>query len=349
MDQNQNPYEQYTPDPQNNPYGQSPAQQNNRQDQGYQQENPYRQQHKSSISTDLPQNSPYQEDYSVQPKKRLNPLAMVIPAIAVIAVLVTVLIIILSGSDSDGSASGSDGGSVGSSDTDGSDDGDNAGNGSTSGSSKPETISISGKTYRTDMTGTLDLTGLGLYDKDIQDLKYMTELDEIIISDNNLMVPTVLGELTNLKKLTLHNNEVTNISFVSSLTRLEVFGAGGNAINDLAPLSDLKNLKELWLFDNSIKDVSPIRNFTKLEYASFRNNFIGDFTPLAGCKFKELHLDNQNGAINGNLDAIKGLTIYENLYVGDGNYGDLDALLAYAKNNLYTDSDGFKVDTFEVK
>ena len=339
MDHNQNPYEQYTPEPQNNPY--------NQQGQGYPQEKAYGgRQQKSSLSVELPQDSPYQEYSGAQPKKRLNPLAVVIPAISVIAVLVVVLIFVLSGSDS-GSSSGSGSGSAGTSGVGDSDNESDTGN-APAGSSKPETISIAGNTYRTDMTGTLDLTGLGLYDKDIQDLKYMTGLDEIIISDNNLIVPTVLGELTNLKKLTLHNNNVTNISFVSSLTKLEVFGAGGNAINDLSPLSDLKNLKELWLFDNSIKDVSPLRNFTNLEYASFRNNFIGDFTPLAGCRFIELQLDNQNGAINGNFDAIKGLTIYENLYVGDGNYYDLDALLTYVKNNLYTDSDGFKVDTFQI-
>lgn len=346
MEQNQNPYGQYTPDSQNNPYNTNPTQQG----QGYPQNDPYRQtmqnvppyQQQSSVSFELPQDSPYQQHYR-QPKK-LNPLAIIIPAVAIAAIIIIVLIFALGGSDDDGQPNNG-GGSPGSSDA-----GNEPGNENPPPeSSKPETITIAGQTFRTDMTGTLDLSGMGLFDNDIQDLKYMTDLDEIVISDNNLSAPTVLGELTNLKKLTLHNNSVYDIRFVSNLTNLEVFGAGDNIIEDISPLENLRNLKEIWLQNNFIKDVSPLKNLTNLQYASFSNNYIGDFTPLAGNRFTELHLFDQNGAINGNFDAIKGLTVYETLYVTHGNYNDVDALLVYIKNNLYTDSDGFMVDDYQVR
>ena len=208
----------------------------------------------------------------------------------------------------------------------------------------PDTITIAGQTYSTDMTGTLDLTGKGLYDSDIEDLKYMTKLSEIILSDNNLFEPTVLGQLTNLKKLTLHENYIFDIDFVSSLTNLEVFGAGSNLIEDLSPLSGLTKLTELWLQDNIIDDVSPLRNLSRLKYASFDDNFISDFTPLVNNVFTELHISNQNGAIHGDYDAIKGLTIEEYFYVLGGNYFDIDELLDYIKRgNIYTDSDGMNI------
>ena len=281
-----------------------------------------------------------------QPAKKMNPLFIVIPAAVIVVILIIVLIFILNGSGSDSSGGGA--GNAGSGGIGGVSEppaGDPPGNeNSAPNASVPETITIAGTNYRTDMTGTLDLTGLGLSDSDIEDLRYMTNLSEIIISDNNLAQPRVLGELTNLKKLTMHNNALFSIDFVSNLTNLEVLGAGSNAIDDLSPLANLTNLKELWMQDNIINDVSPLKNLTKLEYASFQDNFIGDFTPLAGNQFIELHLHNQNGMINGNYDAIKGLTIYGTLYVAEGNgFDNMDALIEYIRNNLYLDSDGIQV------
>ena len=210
--------------------------------------------------------------------------------------------------------------------------------------SVPETITIAGETYRTDMTGTLDLTGKGLYDNDIEDLRYMTNLSEIILTDNNLIEPTVLGELINLKKLTLHNNLLFNIDFVSNLTNLEVFAAGNNMIKDISPLANMKGLKELWMQDNVIVDVSPLKNHTRLEYVSFQNNYISDFTPLAGNKLRDLHMNKQNGVINGNYDAVKGLTIYDNLYITEGNgFNNADELRDYLDNNVYSDEDRFNI------
>lgn len=208
----------------------------------------------------------------------------------------------------------------------------------------PDTITIAGQTYRTDMTGTLDLTGMDLYDSDIKDLRYMTNLTEIILSDNYLYEPTVLSELTNLKKLTLHNNMLFNIDFVSTLTNLEVFGAGDNLIEDLSPLSGLTNLTELWLQNNIIEDVSPLRNHTRLRHASFEDNFISDFTPLVNNTFSRLSINNQNGAIYGDYSAIWGLTIEDYFYVIEGNYYDLDEMVEFINaGGIYTDYDGITV------
>lgn len=351
MNQNQNPYEQRQPDSLNNQYNTNAQQGNtyNQNDAPFaptvqlepQEQQRYQQ---NSVSFELPQESPYQQYYSAPAKKKLNPLVIVIPAAVIVIALIIALIIILSGSDSDSSSNsgGESGGDISSSEPP-------AENGSESGStapvsSVPETITIAGTTYRTDMTGTLDLTGLGLSDSDINDLKYMTKLSEIILSDNNLASPTVLGELTNLEKLTLHNNSLLSIDFVSNLTELEVFGAGNNAISDLSPLANLRNLKELWMQDNNIKDVSPLKNLMKLEYASFENNFISDFTPLAGNRFRDLYLHRQNGAVRGNFDTIKGLTIYDNLYIiEDNGFDDPYALIDYINQYVYSDSDGFMV------
>ena len=110
MDQNQNPYGQYPPDPRNYPYNQNPPQQGNQANQynngavqGYQQ-NPqqgYQQQRGASLSPELSNSSPYQPQYGGPPKKPLSPLAIVIPAAVVVIALVITLIVILSNSGGD--------------------------------------------------------------------------------------------------------------------------------------------------------------------------------------------------------------------------------------------------------
>ena len=107
MDQNQNPYQ-----PQNGQYGYQGGQ-----DQGYQQNgqygSPYQTQ-QSSVSFELPQQSPYEQYYSAPAKKKLNPLVIVIPAAAAIIIaLIIALIIVLSGSGSKNNSNGGSGGYVG--------------------------------------------------------------------------------------------------------------------------------------------------------------------------------------------------------------------------------------------
>ena len=192
----------------------------------------------------------------------------------------------------------------------------------------PASVTIAGETYSTDMTGTLDLSMKGLNDEDIDDLKYMTNLTEIVINDNELIYPSVLGELTNLEKLTMHNNRISDISFVKNLTGLVVLGAGENNITDISPLRGLKELNELWLQNNAINDVSALSGHKQLKYASFAYNRITDFRPLAGNEFYELSI--AYNAIDGNYEAVKGLTVTQNFYIGgNGISTNVDVLDSY--------------------
>lgn len=204
--------------------------------------------------------------------------------------------------------------------------------------SKSDTVKIGGKSYKTSMKGLLDLTGKNLGDSDIKNLKYMTNLTEIILSDNHITDLSVLSNLKNLEKITFHNNRVSDLSFVKNLTKLKVIGAGGNGISDISALSKLKNLEELWLFDNKISDISALKSMKKLRRVSFSNNRLKSLTALSGSKLTELQASNNR--LNGNLSALKGLTILDLLYL-DGNGYEGETLAAYIDKNLFTDGDGF--------
>lgn len=245
-------------------------------------------------------------------------------------------------------------------------------------------VTIAGKQYKKNMTGTLDVRGSDLTNSDIKQMKYLTKLSEIIISDNPKVTDlSPLSALTGLEKITFHNCNVKDISFTANMKNLTVIGGESNGITDISALAGHKKLSEVWLQHNNIKDISPLKDSTEITHLSFTNspisdisvlsgmkqltqmyfsgckvksldalkkcktleiiyiddNQLSDLTPLANCKgLKELHA--ANNALNGNVKALKGLTILDYIDVSGNNY-DPDELLEYLSYEIYTDSDSF--------
>lgn len=235
------------------------------------------------------------------------------------------------------------------------------------------------------MTGTLDVRGCDLTNSDIKQMKYLTKLSEIIMSDNPKVTDlSPLSALTDLEKITFHNCNVKDISFTANMKNLTVIGAESNGITDISALSGHKKLSDVWLQNNNVKDISPLKDSTEITYLSFANSPISDISVLSGmkkltqmhfsgCKVKSLdalkkcktleliYIDNNqlsdltslanckglkelhaaNNALNGNVKALKGLTILDYIDVSGNNY-DPDELLEYLSYEVYTDSDGFR-------
>lgn len=248
-------------------------------------------------------------------------------------------------------------------------------------------VTIAGKQYKKNMTGTLDVRGSDLTNSDIKQMKYLTKLSEIIMSDNPKVTDlSPLSALTGLEKITFHNCNVKDISFTANMKNLTVIGAESNGITDISALSGHKKLSEVWLQHNNIKDISPLKDSTEITHLSFTNspisdisvlsgmkkltqmyfsgckvksldalkkcktleiiyiddNQLSDLTPLANCKgLKELHA--ANNALNGNVKALKGLTILDYLNLSGNNY-DGDELFEYVCYEMYSDEDGFLYD-----
>lgn len=201
------------------------------------------------------------------------------------------------------------------------------------------TVKIGGEFYDINMIGTLDLSGKGLTDEDIINLKYMTRVSELILNDNELTDLSPVSELKALQKLSFHHNSVADISFAENLRVLTSIGAGDNGISDISVFSEMPGLKEIWIFDNNISDISPMYGLKYLEYVDVSDNQIADLTPLAGKKL--ITLKASNNKLNGNYDAIAGLSIFDELHL-DGNGYDADPDGFYKFTGMFqTDSSGF--------
>ena len=102
-----------------------------------------------------------------------------------------------------------------------SDAGGGGGNGGDTGTplltSPVPSITIAGETYSTDERE-LELESMGLTDEDIQDLKYMVNLTRLTLSNNNITDLTPLKDLTLLRNLRLDGNDITDVSPLAGIT-----------------------------------------------------------------------------------------------------------------------------------
>ena len=88
-----------------------------------------------------------------------------------------------------------------------------------------------------------------------------------------------LENFTNLEKLILSDNEITDISPLASLTTLRFLDLSGQEIADISPLAGLTALVVLDISDNSIESVGSLSGLTDLETLDISNNPI---TSLSG-------------------------------------------------------------------
>lgn len=120
-----------------------------------------------------------------------------------------------------------------------------------------------------------------------------------------------LNGLAKLQELSLAGNQINDISPLSGLTKLQRLYMGGNWITDIIPLSGLAELQVLgWGWhnnwqENQISDISPFSSLTKLRKLYLIGRQISDISPLANLTDLEvLFLDNSGIT---SISALQGL------------------------------------------
>ncbi|MEG4068485.1 leucine-rich repeat domain-containing protein, partial [Microcoleus sp. Pol11C2] len=108
-----------------------------------------------------------------------------------------------------------------------------------------------------------------------------------------------------LTTLYLYNNQITDISFLGSLTNLTTLELYSNQITDISALRSLTNLTTLYLYSNQITDISALRSLTNLTTLELNKNQITHISVLGELAQKRLTLSTT--PIDGQkaTDAIK--------------------------------------------
>lgn len=120
--------------------------------------------------------------------------------------------------------------------------------------------------------------------KSLADVKRLTNLEYLDISNAKITSIYNLGNLKNLRVLYLQRNSITDITPLKGLTKLEVLSLNGNRISSVASLSGLNALTELYIRDNRITDFSPLVNLKALNILYLNGNSSTNYVKLNNIK-----------------------------------------------------------------
>ena len=178
-------------------------------------------------------------------------------------------------------------------------------------------VTIGGEEYSTALTE-LDLSDQGLTNEDIQGLAEMTHLTQLSLAGNRDITDlSPLAALTKLEDLNISHTGATDLSPLSGLTALTKLNIANPELSDLSPLSTLTNLTILYLDDGSLSrskilDLSPLASLVNMEqlYIPPSPNYT-DFSPLSGMtKLREFLM---MGTRHDGSNSIKDLSFLTNM------------------------------------
>ena len=167
--------------------------------------------------------------------------------------------------------------------------------------------------------------------RDLTGLEFATNLIRLDLAGNTISDISPLSGLTNLRGLFLAGNTISDISPLSGLTNLGGLFLAGNTISDISPLSGLTNLTQLFLVGNVISDISALRGLTNLRGLFLDGNTISDISPLSGLtNLTQLFLV---GNAISDISALRGLTNLNRLFLDSNIISDISPLSGLT--NLY--------------
>ena len=163
----------------------------------------------------------------------------------------------------------------------------------------------------------LKLKKRGLSNKNIKELKKLTNLRILDLSDNNISDISPLKELTKLKLLNLSKNKIEDISPLSDIVGLKYLRLDYNPIkSDLETLSKLINLKRLFLnHTQTVGNLTALSNIVNMEYLYLNDSKIeGDILALSKLhKLKMIYLSGLN--IEGDISIFSNMSNIVRLYL----------------------------------
>ncbi|HNW85697.1 MAG TPA: leucine-rich repeat domain-containing protein [Candidatus Limiplasma sp.] len=114
---------------------------------------------------------------------------------------------------------------------------------------------------------------------DIESLRYFTNITSLALFNQSLTDIGALSALQSLKTIDLTNNRITDLSPLEG-SGVEELWLAGNQISDISPLATLNKVQQLDLRVNQIADYSPLAGLSTLKKLYLNENATQDCSPL---------------------------------------------------------------------
>ncbi|EGL4210021.1 LPXTG cell wall anchor domain-containing protein, partial [Listeria monocytogenes] len=136
---------------------------------------------------------------------------------------------------------------------------------------------------------------------------------------------------TSLHYFTAYVNQITDITPVANMTRLNSLKIGNNKITDLSPLANLSQLTWLEIGTNQISDINAVKDLTKLKMLNVGSNQISDISVLNNLSQLNSLFLNNNQLGNEDMEVIGGLTNLTTLFLSQNHITDIRPLASLSK------------------
>lgn len=117
--------------------------------------------------------------------------------------------------------------------------------------------------------------------RSLADLAHCSNLKKLTVGYNQVSDLSGIQKLTGLETLSLYFNDLTNVADLENLTELKYLFLYNNAIDSLSGLEELTNLRSLYLQNNQVEDLSPLDGLTQLRELYIGNNRVSDLSAVA--------------------------------------------------------------------
>lgn len=114
----------------------------------------------------------------------------------------------------------------------------------------------------------------------LEDIRYFPNLVKLTVVNNQISDLTGIKDNINLEELDLTSNRIKDILYLAKLQRLRILRLSSNSIENIETLGKLSGLEVLSLGSNQIKDIRVLRNLTKLTNLQLQGNKITDISPV---------------------------------------------------------------------
>jgi len=136
----------------------------------------------------------------------------------------------------------------------------------------------------------------------VKNLESFTNLKKLYLNYNLITEISGLDKLIELRSLHLQGNMIKKIEGLLHLKNLESLYLNNNEISIIEGINGLSNLKILMVFDNNISNIQEVENLSNLEILNLRNNPISEIKGL-----KKLTNLRRLDLSNNQISEIKGL------------------------------------------
>ena len=170
--------------------------------------------------------------------------------------------------------------------------------------------------------GRLDARNRGI--RDLTGLQLATNLNRLPLSDNQISDLSPIAGLIGLQALWINNNPVSDLFPLKGLTNLTELVFDDTHVSDLLPLAGLTNLEVLGISTPLISDLSPLKSLTNLTILWFHRTQVSDLSPLSGL----VNLEDLSANQGGIFDAIRRIEEQTGVVINTnhGNISDLSPL-----------------------